>query len=67
MSRLFNKYGVKFLGNYLVADTLLPDLMKEAEVDIAEYNLKVEDFCSKYEQLITEWCDKHPGLESVIS
>ena len=66
MSRLFNKYGVKFLGNYLVADTLLPDLMKEAEVDIAEYNLKVEDFCSKYEQLITEWCDKHPGLESVI-
>ncbi|EPR7484020.1 DUF3150 domain-containing protein [Vibrio alginolyticus] len=66
MSRLFNKYGVKFFGNYLVSDALLPELMKEAKADIAEYEAKVEDFCGKYEQLIAEWCGKHPGLESVI-
>lgn len=66
MSRLFNRYGVKFLGNYLVSDSLLPELMKEAEADIAEYHAKVEEFCGQYEQLIAEWCSKHPGLESVI-
>ncbi|WP_024604584.1 MULTISPECIES: DUF3150 domain-containing protein [unclassified Pseudoalteromonas] len=66
MSRLFNKYGVKFFGNYLVADNLLPELFKEAEVHVAEYEVKVDDFCNKYEQLISEWCDSHPGLESVI-
>ena len=66
MSRLFNKYGVRFLGNYLVADALLPELLKEAESDIAAYEKEVEAFCAKYEQLIAEWCAKHPGLESVI-
>ncbi|MCZ4310975.1 DUF3150 domain-containing protein [Vibrio pomeroyi] len=66
MSRLFNKYGVRFLGNYLVADALLPELLKEAESDIATYEKEVHAFCGKYEQLIAEWCAKHPGLESVI-
>ena len=66
MSRLFNKYGIKFLGNYLIADALLPELLREAETDIAAYEVEVEAFCAKYEQLIAEWCVKHPGLESVI-
>ena len=66
MSRLFNKFGIKFLGNYLIADALLPELLREAKLDIAAYEVEVEAFCSKYEKLIAEWCVMHPGLESVI-
>lgn len=66
LSRLFNKYGIKFLGNYLVADSLLPALLDEVQEDIKEYELEVDEFCGKYESLIDEWCVKHPGLESVI-
>ncbi|HFG1572386.1 TPA: DUF3150 domain-containing protein [Vibrio cholerae] len=64
--RLFNKFGVRFMGNHLLADSALIELLKEAEPMVEEYEQEVDNFCSKYEQLISDWCQMHPGLESVI-
>lgn len=64
--RLFNKYGVRFMGNHLLSDSSLIELLKEAEPMVEEYEREVDNFCSKYEQLIADWCQLHPGLESVI-
>lgn len=66
MARLYSRYGVKFLGNYLVSDSCLDELLKQSENFLNEYNVEVDNFCSKYENLIAEWCTEHPGLESVI-
>ncbi|NMV06258.1 DUF3150 domain-containing protein, partial [Vibrio parahaemolyticus] len=54
------------MGNHLLSDSALIELLKEAEPLVEEYEQEVDNFCSKYEQLITDWCQSHPGLESVI-
>ncbi|MCD9476345.1 DUF3150 domain-containing protein [Photobacterium carnosum] len=66
MGRLFAKYGVKFCGNWLVPDDLLPQLMLEANVQVNEYYDCVNNFCHNYEHLIQEWVTKHPSLANVI-
>ncbi|MFG0904670.1 DUF3150 domain-containing protein [Photobacterium damselae] len=66
MGRLFAKYGIKFCGNWLVPDDLLPALMLEADVQINEYYACVNHFVGNYEHLIQDWIAKHPGLADVI-
>lgn len=64
--RIFSKYTISFMNMKMVSDSMLQLLIDEADEAAIEYDAEVEAFLAKYEGLITEWCGKHPGLESVI-
>ncbi|MGI9277214.1 MAG: DUF3150 domain-containing protein [Endozoicomonas sp.] len=58
--------GVRFLGGYAVADTLVDRLSDELGQLQTEFERQKQDFLAQYDRHIQEWVLAHPGFAEAI-
>ena len=63
---LLDRFGVRFLGGWLVPDSTLP-LVEAGLNDIHdEFNAAKADFLDNYTTILSEWLDAHPEWYNIL-
>ena len=64
--RVCSREGVRFLGGYAVADSLVDDISSELDQVQADFQQQKQDFLAQYDQHIQEWVSAHPDFADAI-
>ena len=64
--RVCSREGVRFLGGYAVADTLVDSISNELDQVQADFERQKQDFLAQYDRHIQEWVSEHPDFAEAI-